>query len=226
MKFTRDGQFLLQIGRSDQHGGNSDTENLYEPADVTVYARTNEVFVADGYANRRVIVFDADTGEFKRMWGAFGNEPSIEGGCPWPDPVSEIEGDGPPDFDVVHGVAVSGDGLVYVADRSYGRVQVFTLDGEFLDQVFMPSNLSAGDVAFSADPEETFMYVASSGQFFVLDRQSLEVLSSVGERGTDPGQFNGVVHHLATDSQGNVYTTEVGSGRRAQKFVYRGLSSQ
>ena len=216
VKFTRDGQFLLQIGRSNQGGGNSDTENLRNPADLTVYTRTNEVFVADGYANRRVIVFDADTGEFKRMWGAFGNEPFGGPYCPFATPESEIEGDGPLNWDIVHGIAVSNDGIVYVADRSYGRVQVFTIDGEFLRQTFMPNGGGAGDVAFSPDPGQRFLYVASSGEIVMLDRQSLEVLYS----------FPGSGHHIATDSEGNIYTAQVGSRRLAQKLVYKGMSPE
>jgi DNA-binding beta-propeller fold protein YncE len=216
LKFTRDGQFLMQIGRSNQGRGNRDTRNLREPADVAVYPPTNEVFVADGYGNRRVVVFDADTGEFQRMWGAFGNVPVDEGGCPWPDPATtEIEGDGPPDFLLVHGIKVSNDGLVYAADRPNGRFQVFTIDGEFISQVFMPGG-SAGHIAFSPDPEQEFLYVASGGQIVVLNRRSLETLYS----------FPGSGHHIATDSRGNLYAGRVGAARQAQKYVFKGLASE
>ena len=102
VKFSRDGQFLMQIGRSDQSSGNSDTENVRQPGDQAVYPPTNEIFVADGYGNRRLIVFDADTGEFKRMWGAFGNEPIDSYGCPPANVQAPGEGDGPAQFHIVH----------------------------------------------------------------------------------------------------------------------------
>ena len=219
LKFSGDGRFLLQIGRSNQSSGSGDTRNVRQPGDQAVYPRTNEVFVADGYGNRRVIVFDADTGEFKRTWGAFGNEPIDSYACPPPSPTAEGEGDGSPQFLIVHAIAVSNDGFVYVADREYGRIQVFTVDGGFVDQLFMPRDprgiARAGDVAFSADPQQEFMYVpASGGQIVVINRSSLEILYS----------FSGSGHHIATDSEGNLYTAQIGQ-RRAQKYVFQGLST-
>ena len=218
LKFSADGQFLMQIGRSNQSRGSGDTRNVRQPGDQAVYPRTNELFVADGYGNRRVIVFDADTGEFKRTWGAFGNEPIDDYACPPPSPGARNEGDDPPQFLIVHALAISNDGLVYVADREYGRVQVFTIDGEFLGQVFMPRDdrgrARAGDVAFSADPQQEFLYVpASGGQIAVINRSSLEVVYS----------FPGSGHHIATDSQGNLYTAQTGQ-RRAQKYEFKGLA--
>ena len=219
LKFSGDGQFLLQIGRSNQSSGSSDTRNVRQAGDQAVYPRTNELLVADGYGNRRVIVFDADTGEFKRTWGAFGNEPIDSYECPPPGPGPQSEGDGPPQFLIVHALAVSNDGFVYVADREYGRIQVFTVDGEFVDQMFTPRDdrgrARAGDVAFSADTQQEFMYVpASGGQIVVINRSSLEVLYS----------FPGSGHHIATDSEGNLYTAQTGQ-RRAQKYVFQGLST-
>ena len=219
LKFSGDGRFLLQIGRSNQSSGSSDTRNVRQPGDQAVYPRTNELLVADGYGNRRVIVFDADTGEFKRTWGAFGNEPIDSYECPPPGPGPQSEGDGPPQFLIVHALAVSNDGFVYVADREYGRIQVFTVDGEFVDQMFTPRDdrgrARAGDVAFSADPQQEFMYVpASGGQIAVINRSSLEVLYS----------FPGSGHHIATDSEGNLYMAQTGQ-RRAQKYVFQGLST-
>src|SRR5215510_8339890 len=131
LKFTKDGKFLLQIGGPDKSGGNKDTKSVNKPADAYVYAKTNEVFVADGYGNRRVIVFDADTGAFKRMWGAFGNTPADAppaGGGRGAAPF-DIDGPGPQQFGgPVHAVKVSNDDLVYVADRQNRRVQVFSPD--------------------------------------------------------------------------------------------------
>ena len=132
LKFTRDGRFLLQIGRRGQSQGSLDTANLNNAADMWVHPPTNELFVADGYINRRVIVFDADTGAFKRMWGAYGRPPDDEASK---DFVGE--GPGPRQFNTVHGIKVSADGLVYVNDRLNNRVQVFGLDGTFRAEVFI-----------------------------------------------------------------------------------------
>ena len=145
VKFTKDGKFVMQIGRKGQSKGNKDTENVNMAADTFVHAPTNELFVADGYGNRRIVVFDADTGEFKRMWGAFGNEPldtvppPAEGaGGISAFPREEATGPGPDQFITpVHAVRVSRDGLVYVSDRGGKRVQVFTLDGKYVTQVFI-----------------------------------------------------------------------------------------
>jgi DNA-binding beta-propeller fold protein YncE len=254
LKFTRDGKFVRQIGRSGQSKGNADTANVNGAADVFVYPKTNEVFVADGYGNRRVIVFDADTGAFKRMWGAFGNLPAD----PKPgEPLfssDEETGDGPPQFNGVHSVRVSNDGLVYVCDRDNQRVQVFTLDGKYLKQVFvsrgkMPASTATGTVlgkplkeledvvrqdptspsrtAFSPDREQQFLYVLDRRyqRAAILDRKTLEIVGHFGGGvGSAPGQFF-VLHDLAADSKGNVYTAEVNNGgnRRAQKFTYKGL---
>jgi len=143
LKFTRNGKFLLQIGHSGQSKGNTDTQNVHGAADVYIYPKTNEVFVADGYFNRRIIVFDADTGAYKRMWGAFGNKPTDPppavggrgGGLPPPD--QSVEGPGADQFNLVHSARISNDGLVYVSDRANKRIQVFTPDGHYVTQVFI-----------------------------------------------------------------------------------------
>jgi len=224
LKFTNKGEFVMQIGGRGQSGGNTDTNNLNRPAEAAVYQNTNEVFVADGYGNRRVIVFDADTGEFKRMWGAFENEP-LEASEDQPPPDELL---GPQQFGTVHGIEVSNDGLVYVADRDINRVQVFTIDGAYQTQAFVNRHAnvnSTAGLAFSPDPEQQFMYVADLGNnhIHVLDRQTLEVLDSFGSKGLEPGQFGGV-HHIATDSQGNLYTAEAQEGRRAQKLTFTGMA--
>ena len=223
LKFTRDGEFVMQIGGRGTSGGNTDTDNLKRPAEAFVYQATNEVFVADGYGNRRVIVFDADTAEFKRMWGAFENEP-IEASDEQPPPDDVL---GPLQFGTVHGIEVSNDGLVYVADRDLNRIQVFSIDGTYQTQVFVNRDANANSVAglaFSPDPEQQFVYVADLGNnhIHVLDRQTLDVLDSFGSQGLQPGEFGGV-HHIATDSRGNLYTAEAQEGRRAQKLTFTGM---
>ena len=241
LKFTRDGTFVLQIGKSGQSKGNSDTANFYRPAEAVVHPPTNELFVADGYGNRRVMVFDAGTGAFKRMWGAFGNRP--EGPLPpsrraeEPPPAAAVtitdSGQGAAQFNLVHGVRVSKDGLVYVSDRANRRVQVFTLDGKFLTQVFISRDCvspacgnghTAGSVAFSPDPEQRFLYVAdrSPGRIVILDRRTLRELGSFGRAGRAPGEFN-VLHHIATDAKGNIYAAEVNVGMRVQKFAIQAV---
>ena len=223
LKFTRDGELVMQIGGRNTSGGNRDTDNLNRPAEAAVYRDTNEIFVADGYGNRRVIVFDADTGAYKRMWGAFDNEP-IDASDEQPPSDAEL---GPLQFGTVHGIEVSTDGLVYVSDRDLNRIQVFSIDGSYQTQVFVNRDANANSVAglaFSPDPAQQFVFVADLGNnhIHILDRETLDVLDSFGEQGLEPGQFGGV-HHLAIDSQGNLYTAEAQEGRRAQKLVLTGM---
>lgn len=230
LKFSNKGVFLMQIGGRDQPGGNADTKNLAAATDVAVFEKTNEVLVADGYGNRRVIVFDADTGAFKRMWGAFGKPPDARpaGGPRREQPLTEVEGS--PEFNMpVHGIQISNDGLVYVSDRSNARVQIFTVDGTYVKQVFINRNLgsvSAARVAFSADPQQTYMYVGDYGnnKIVVLERSTLKVLYEFGGKGAAPGQFQGL-HHITSDHKGNVYTAEVAPGSRVQRFLFKGISS-
>ena len=221
LKFTTSGEPLLQIGHRGQSGGNNDTDNVKRSAEAFVSEATNEVFVADGYGNRRVIVFDADTGAFKRMWGGFGNEPLDS-----PTENDDRRG-GPEQFATVHGIEVARDGLVYVADRNNSRIQVFANDGTYRAQGFInpgaASSSTVAGLAFSPDPDQEFIYVADQGNshIHVVDRKTLEVLDSFGNNGEDPGQFQ-ALHHIATDGNGNIYTAEAQRGRRAQKFSFTG----
>ncbi|MDB5905806.1 MAG: hypothetical protein JWM26_4684 [Betaproteobacteria bacterium] len=240
VKFTKDGRFVMQIGRKGASQGNSDTRNVNMAADTFVHSPTNELIVADGYGNRRIIVFDADTGAFKRMWGAFGNVPS-DTVASKPKvaedsriPAKEATGPGPEQFDnPVHAARVSNDGLVYVSDRGGKRVQVFTLEGKFVTQAFVDrwceaphcgNGQTVASTAFSPDPEQRFLYVASRSpaRVWILDRKTLEPLDSFGRPGVAPGEFY-VLHHMNTDSKGNLYVTEVQDGKRAQKFVFKGV---
>jgi DNA-binding beta-propeller fold protein YncE len=256
LKFTKTGKFVMQLGHASAKKSNQDTKSFWKPADVFVYPKTNELFVADGYGNKRIIVFDADTGAFKRMWGAYGKTPMDDepvagatgrgaaggGGGRGPNltrvPAKELPSTDPrpSQFSTVHGVKVSNDGLVYVADRGGKRVQVFTVDGKYVTQSWIDrwcetdgqgcgNGQTAASVAFSADPEQRFLYVASRspGRIWIYDRKTLQPLDSFGRLGVAPGEFY-VLHHMTTDSKGNLYTSEVEDGRRIQKFVFKGLS--
>ena len=217
LKFTQDGTFVMQIGRSDGSQGNADTMNLHRPADQQVHPPTNELFVADGYGNRRVAVFDAETGEFKRMWGAFGNTPVDDDQCQVQNPTS-FSDPGPSYFNVLHAIRVSNDGTVYAADREHRRVQVFTLDGTFVQQVVTTDAPFARDLALSPDPEQQFLYVGGDDGIVVVDRATLEILGTVRPQG-----ILGTGHHIATDSQGNLYLAATGAGM--QKLTFMGMSA-
>jgi len=219
LKFTQAGKFLLQIGRRGMSKGSLDTNNFNNAADIHVYAKTNEVFVADGYVNRRVIVLDADTGAFKRMWGAYGNAPDDAA----PNAPTD-DGPGAAQFNLVHGVRVSDDGLVYVADRRNNRMQVFTIDGKFQRELFVERKTkllgTSFSVAFSPDPRQEYLYLADAGngRVHIYDRRTLAEVGGFGRIGHYAGEFV-FLHVVAADSKGNLYTAEVGGGRRVQKFL-------
>ena len=226
LKFSRDGQFLAQFGEAGRTADSHATDHFGRVAKISFDSQNNEAYVADGYGNKRVAVIDMDTGELKRYWGAYGNEPSDEDLGPY-DP------DAPPAQQFrnpVHCADPSSDGLIYVCDRPNDRIQVFQRDGTFVNEVrIAPETLGDGstwDVAFSRDPEQRFMYVADGKNMkvYILDRASLEVLTSFGDGGRQPGQFF-AVHSIATDSRGNIYTTETYEGKRLQKFVYQGMGT-
>ena len=227
LKFTKDGKFLLQVGHFGQNGGSNDPENFGRPAKIWVDPKTNEAYVADGYLNKRVAVIDADTGKMKRYWGAYGNKPddtSLGPYDPKAPPAQQFR-------NPVHCIERANDGLVYVCDRQNDRLQVFQPDGTFVKEAFFAKNtLGAGsvwDIAFSKDPGQKFLMLADgqNERVRVILRETLEELASFGDGGRQPGQFYGV-HSLASDSKGNLYTTETYEGKRVQKFVYKGISSQ
>jgi hypothetical protein len=244
LEFTLQGKFLKEFFGRGRSKGNSDTLALNRPSDAFIYRKMNEVFISDGYGNRRVIVLDAETGAFKRMWGAFGNPPDTAppAGAPG-DGAGRQKGQGrtePPPFDTdgpgsqqfgnpVHAVKISNDDLVYVADRANRRVQIFTPDGRYVTQVFInraiPSQGTAAGIAFSPDAQQQFLYVSDLGNshIAVLNRKTLQVLYQFGAKGTKPGDFQ-APHLISVDSKGNLYTAEVNPGNRAQKFVLKGMS--
>ena len=216
LKFTLDGRFLLQIGRSNQSKGDGDTANVHRAADAWVDASANEIYVADGYGNHRVIVFDSDTGLFKRTWGAFGKPPAGIDHCEVRPPKYFADTVGPADYNVVHAIRVSRDGFVYVADRENRRLQVFTTAGDFVDQIVRPDVSFARDLALSPDPAQRFLYVGGGKGVFVIDRKSFTIVGAVQV----PGQL-GPGHHIATDSKGNLYIAQTGAGM--QKLTFKGI---
>ena len=225
LKFTQSGSFLMQIGKPGQSKGANDTANLRLPAKTFVDPKTNELYVADGYGNRRVIVFDADSGKFKRQWGAYGHKPDDVQLPPYnPDDPPAQQFRTP-----VHCVVLANDGLLYVCDRTNDRIQVFKTDGTFVKEVVIARNTrgdgSVFDIALSKDPRQKYLYVAdgSNMKVHVLDRESLQILTSFGDGGRQPGEFY-AVHSIATDSKGNIFTTETYRGQRVQKFLFRGLA--
>lgn len=221
LKFSPTGQFILQIGHAGKVEGNDSKTGLNRPASVTVDGQANEVYVADT-GNRRVVVFDADTGAYKRHWGAYGEKPDDSTVAAY-DPAATS----PKQFRAVSCAEVAVDGSVYVCDRSNNRIQVFKKDGKFVKEASV-SKATLGDgsvwsVAFSHEPAQRMIYVADGQdkKILVLRRDTLETVASFGDGGRMPGQFYGV-GSIAVDKKGNVYTGETYEGKRVQKFVYKG----
>ena len=219
LKFTMDGKFVLQIGRQGSGNDSNSTVRLGSPADVAVDVAAREVFAADGYANRRVVVFDSESGVYKRHWGAYGKTPSDENTPPY-DPAR------PPAFQFanpVHCIRLSAAGLIYVCDRSNDRLQIFRKDGSFVSEhVFEKNTRGTGsvyDLVFSPDAGQRFIYMAdgANGEVRIIDRVSKDVLGRFGQVGRQAGQFT-ALHNIAVDRQGNLYTSEVNTGQRIQKF--------
>ena len=225
LKFDSSGKFQLQIGHSSKSQGSNDIENLGGPAAFDVDPAANEVWVADGYRNRRVIVFDATTGAYRRHFGAYGNVPDDD--YRFPDDIygrTLTAEDGlPPQFaSPVHFVRISREGLVYVCDRTNGRVQIFRKDGTYVREFLYWPRVTS-ELNFSHDPGQQFAYLADFRfeKVWILERSTMQIVSSFGH----PGHFGGgftVLHSVAVDQKGNIYTTEVLEGKRVQRFLYRG----
>lgn len=226
IKLTNDGKLLLRIGSREATSSN-DTMNFAGPAGVYVDPKSNEVFIADGYRNRRVIVFDADTGAYKRHWGAYGRPPSDPQQLSVPMDEMDMKKRAE-QFAVVHCLIASNDGFLYVCDRGNGRIQVFKKDGTFVREAFVfPRVTGLGTVyalAFSADPKQRFLYVGdgSDKKIFILRREDMKLLGSFGSGGRGPGQFL-LIHAMATDSHGNLYVGETIDNDRVQRFIFTGM---
>lgn len=229
LKFSSTGQFLMQIGHKGKNRGSHDTENVGGPASLTIHRRTNELFVADGYFNHRVVVFDARTGAYKRHWGAYGKPPRDD--YAFPARAQLIQGPPPEQFhNPVHGVLISNDDIVYVADRTNNRLQVFRLDGTFLREVFIARNTlqnegTVHNFGFSHDQAQRFLYVVdgSNKVIRVLNRQTLEEVSRVGGHAGHNAREFFHAHSFATDSKGNVFIGEVNDGMRYYRYAFRGM---
>ncbi len=219
LKFTMDGKFVLQIGKSGTGHDSNSTERLGSPADIAVDVAAKEVYAADGYANHRVVVFDSETGAYKRHWGAYGKRPSDEKLPPY-DPAKPASAQfGNP----VHCVRIDKDGLVYVCDRTNDRVQVFHKDGTFVAEYFYEKNTrgtgSVYELQFSPDKAQKYIYMIDgmNGEVRIVDRATKDVLGRFGRVGRQAGEFT-AVHNIAVDHQGNIYTAEVATGERIQRF--------
>lgn len=221
MKFTRSGELLMQIGAYDENGGSNDTTLLGGPAGIWVDPGTNEVFIADGYRNRRVIVFDGETGAYLRHWGAYGEPPVDDYEYEYGGPQHEASP--PRQFSTVHGLVGSNDGLIYVADRRGNRIQVFRQDGTFVtERIVQPHTLASGSafvIALSPDAEQQWLYLAdgTNHKVWILRRSDLEVVGDFGRGGRQVGQFLRP-HGMGIDSRGNLYVGEASTGRRVQRF--------
>jgi sugar lactone lactonase YvrE len=228
LKFTQDGKFVMQVGKKGVTQNSMAQDHFFQVAETFFHAPANEVYVSDGYGNRRVAVIDADSGKMKRFWGAYGRPPDDKGSAAqgaYDPTVTYQHYRGP-----VHCAKVANDGLVYVCDRTSNRVQVFKTDGTFVREVYTQRDSrgdgTTWDVDFSADKEQRFLYIADgrNQKIRIFDRASMTQLTSFGKGGHYPGEWYSL-HNIAVDSKGNLYTVETYQGRRLQRFLYKGLAA-
>jgi DNA-binding beta-propeller fold protein YncE len=244
LKFTKDGKFLMQVGKKGARrdanakagtgegqvtgfaGGSNDPLNFGRVAKIWVDQQANEAYIADGYLNKRVAVLDADTGKMKRWWGAYGNKPDDTPMPPYDPAAAPTQQFHNP----VHCADMSVDRVIYVCDRVGDRLQLFTPEGKFIKEAFFETNTknagSVWDIAFSKDPQQKYIFMADgvNEKVKIIDRQTLKELTTFGDGGRQPGQFYGV-HSIAIDSKGNLYTTETYEGKRLQRFLAKGMTS-
>jgi DNA-binding beta-propeller fold protein YncE len=223
LKFTQDGKFIMQVGKKGVTADSNAMDHFYMVAKLTVDAKANEMYISDGYGNKRVAVIDADTGVIKRYWGAYGNKPddtNMGRYNPNDPPIKQFR-------NPVHCATISNDNFVYVCDRVNDRIQVFTKEGKFVKEQWVSKTTlgdgSTWDIALSKDPQQRYLYLADGHdeKVWILDRQSLDILTSFGDGGRQPGQFY-ALHSIAVDSKGNNYTTATYDGRRLQRFLLKG----
>jgi DNA-binding beta-propeller fold protein YncE len=215
-KYSHDlSTLLLQIGEK----GVFDTTNssrtlLNRPADIAVDPDNDDIYIADGYGNRRVVVFDKN-GNYLRQWGEQGT-------------VAEAEtGVGGKFLQVVHGVNIGHDGLVYVNDRKGNRIQVFEKDGTFVRNIWTnrgylldgPGPGTCWDLTFSKDRDQRLIYVTDGEEqlLWTINHADGSTESTYGWPGHLAGEFT-FVHTIDADSKGNLYTAETIGGRRVQRF--------
>jgi DNA-binding beta-propeller fold protein YncE len=223
-KYSHEGKLLLQIGkrgRFDTSDGtrqgtrnNSSREQFFLPAGVAIDPDNGDIYVADGYGNRRVAVFD-QTGKFLRQWGRQATEEEVRAGAP--GAFAQL----------VHCIAMGNNGLIYVCDRQGDRVQVFDKMGNFKRNIWVRTGTptlpdkrgTAWWTAFSPDHEQKYLYVMNgrNEQVHILDHASGTILSSFGRPGHQLGCFTHG-HTVAADSKGNLYVAETNWGRRVNKF--------
>jgi hypothetical protein len=223
MKFTQDGKHLLTIGKPGVNKGSNDPDHLGGPANFYVEPKTNELFIADGYINKRVVVYDAATGQYKRHWGAYGKRPDDTEKYAYPvNPASP-----PQQYSTLHGLVGSKDGLIYVSDRRGNRIQVFRQNGDYLMERFVrPETGGSGSgfsLQFSRDPEQSLLYLidGTNQRVWILRRKDLAILDRFGRPGRQAGEFIRA-HMIAIDSKNRMYTGEAGNGRRMQRWILKG----
>ena len=262
MKFDMNGNFKMRIGgtpngadSNDDRGGINGTPALYQPADMVVDPKTNHLYIADGYGNRRILIIDANTGKYIGHFGAYGNNPINDGAAKaagrWPQDY--VAGNRTPAFfrSPVHCVRIAHDGKIYVCDRGNDRIQVF--DGNnpalgkpcnnpsgtpgkcgFVTERFISEHTDTAPVmpgtavslGFSKDKLQSCLYVGDNTNMtiYILNRTNLQELGRFGRSGRMVGEFHWL-HQLSVDSNGNVFTGEVDTGKRIQKFIRYGRMS-
>jgi hypothetical protein len=227
LKFTHYGEFVMQIGHPNAGTGDTDTMNFRRPPNYQMNPDTDELFVADGYGNHRIVVLDGETGAFKRMWGAFGNPPSYMGEdvC-FAQEAESFQGVGAMNFSIPHVILLSHDKLLYVADRNNRRIQIFTTEGEFVRQVVRYDAPFARNLAFSPDPDETYLYTGYGDGIAMFERATMEFIGMI----QTPGYETGPGHQINIDSKGNLYITGGTMGRlperpTARRFLLTGTTT-
>lgn len=222
LAFTRAGKFVRQIGRPGMSAGSNKTSNVARATQVAVDARAREIYVSDGEQNQnhRVIVFDSETGAYKRHWGAFGEKPN--------DAAIGTDEAHLQFGSAVHCVRIDRAGRVYVCDRSNSRFQIFRKDGTYENTVDVPRvrDRTAGtvyDIAFSPDQKLVYVADGANQKVWIVRRHDMQIVDWFGERGSGAGQFATSLHDLTVDSKGNIYTGEAAAAGRVQKFAPRAV---